>query len=60
MSKTTEQLQTMIDSLEGLKADAAKHDEGQKAAGTRIRQAMQGIKANAQTIRQTVLTAQKG
>tara|TARA_Y100000310_G_scaffold164863_2_gene164612 strand:- start:7157 stop:7342 length:186 start_codon:yes stop_codon:yes gene_type:complete len=52
-------VQAMIDNLEALKADAEKHDKGQKAAGTRVRTAMQGIKADAQTLRGLVLADQK-
>lgn len=58
MSAST-QLQTMIDNLEALKPDAEKHDKGQKAAGTRVRQAMQALKAEAQTLRGSVLDDQK-
>jgi len=58
--KATERLQAMIDNLETLKADADRHDRGQKAAGTRVRKAMQTLKADANTLRAEVLTAQKG
>ncbi len=53
------QVQTMIDNLEALKGDAEKHDKGQKAAGTRVRVAMQAVKADAQTLRTSVLADQK-
>ena len=56
----TQQIDTMIATLDALKADAEKHDKGQKAAGTRVRKAMQDIKATAQDVRAKVLTAQKG
>jgi len=35
-------------------ADAVKHDKGNSAAGTRVRKAMQGAKAAAQSIRTKV------
>lgn len=56
----TQQIDTMIATLDALKADAEKHDKGQKAAGTRVRKAMQDIKATAQDVRAKVLTDQKG
>ena len=56
----TQQIDTMIATLDALKADAEKHDKGQKAAGTRVRKAMQDIKATAQDVRAKVLTDQTG
>ncbi len=47
-------LQGMIDTLEDAMKDAAKHDKGVNAAGTRVRKAMQGIKASAQDVRKKV------
>lgn len=55
----TSQIDAMIQKLTDLKKDADKLDRGQKAAGTRIRKAMQEIKADAQNLRTTVLEAQK-
>lgn len=47
-------LQGMIDTLEDAMKDAAKHDKGVNAAGTRVRKAMQSIKASAQDVRKKV------
>ena len=47
-------LQEMIDNLTETMKDAAKHDKGVNAAGTRVRKTMQGIKAAAQDVRKQV------
>ena len=47
-------LQGMIDTLTDAMKDAAKHDKGVNAAGTRVRKAMQSIKASAQDVRKKV------
>ncbi len=47
-------VQGMIDELTEALADAAKHDRGNSAAGTRVRKAMQSIKAAAQGVRTQV------
>jgi|TARA_B110000495_G_scaffold194057_1_gene199974 hypothetical protein len=47
-------VQGMIDDLSDALADAVKHDKGNSAAGTRVRKAMQGAKAAAQSIRTKV------
>tara|TARA_B110000438_G_scaffold111908_1_gene109802 strand:- start:673 stop:852 length:180 start_codon:yes stop_codon:yes gene_type:complete len=44
-------VQKMIDDLTAALADAVKHDKGNSAAGTRVRKAMQAVKADAQDIR---------
>jgi hypothetical protein len=44
-------LQGMIDELTDSLADAAKHDRGNSAAGTRVRKTMQNVKNGAQAIR---------
>lgn len=44
----------MIVMLEDSVVDAAKFDDGNKAAGTRLRKAMQEIKLAAQNVRETV------
>ena len=44
-------LQGMIDELTESLADAAKHDRGNSAAGTRVRKAMQSVKNGAQAVR---------
>jgi hypothetical protein len=41
----------MIDELTDSLADAAKHDRGNSAAGTRVRKTMQNVKNGAQAIR---------
>ncbi len=49
-------VQKMIDDLTAALGDAAKHDKGNSAAGTRVRKAMQEAKATAQAIRIQVQT----
>ena len=44
-------VQKMIDDLTAALADAVKHDKGNSEAGTRVRKAMQAVKADAQGIR---------
>ena len=44
----------MIDELNETLADAAKHDGGNSAAGTRVRKSMQNMKNAAQTVRTKV------
>jgi hypothetical protein len=44
-------VQTMIDTLNDALGDAAKHDRGNSAAGTRVRKAMQSVKGSAQDVR---------
>jgi len=44
-------VQAMIDDLTAVLGDAAKHDKGNSAAGTRVRKAMQACKAAAQDVR---------
>ena len=47
-------VQGMIDDLTESLGDAAKHDGGNSAAGTRVRKAMQSAKATAQAVRSQV------
>jgi hypothetical protein len=47
-------MQKMIDELTDAMKDAAKHDKGVNAAGTRVRKTMQSIKAAAQDVRKQV------
>ena len=47
-------VQKMIDDLTAALVDAAKHDKGNSAAGTRVRKAMQAAKAAAQDVRKQV------
>jgi hypothetical protein len=52
MSKIFEQIQTIVTEAE---ADVSKfYENGNKAAGTRVRKAMQSIKALAQDLRKEV------
>ena len=44
-------VQAMIDDLTATLVDAAKHDKGNSAAGTRVRKAMQSLKSTAQEVR---------
>ena len=44
-------VQAMIDDLTATLVDAAKHDKGDFAAGTRVRKAMQACKSAAQDVR---------
>ncbi len=44
-------VQKMIDDLTAAAVDAAKHDKGNSAAGTRVRKAMQATKKAAQDVR---------
>ena len=44
-------VQGMIDMMNDALVDAAKHDKGNGAAGTRVRKAMQAIKGSAQDVR---------
>ena len=47
-----ELLDNLVELVDSIREDAAKFDEkGNKAAGTRVRKAMQAIKANAQEVR---------
>jgi len=47
-------VQGMIEALTDALGDAAKHDRGNSAAGTRVRKAMQSCKGCAQDIRKQV------
>ena len=47
-------VQGMIDALIEAMGDAAKHDKGNAAAGTRVRKARQAAKATAQDVRAKV------
>lgn len=49
-----EKINEMIDVLNVAKTDAEKFDKGNNAAGTRVRKAMQEIKAKAQEVRVAV------
>ena len=49
-----EMVQGMIDTLNEALVDAGKHDNGNSAAGTRVRKAMQSTKNSAQDVRKQV------
>ncbi|MFQ3343766.1 MAG: hypothetical protein ACI9EM_000280 [Candidatus Thalassarchaeaceae archaeon] len=50
----SDKVQGMIDELTTALTDAGKHDGGNSAAGTRVRKAMQQMKAHAQDVRLAV------
>ena len=50
----SDMVQGMIDDLTAALTDAGKHDGGNSAAGTRVRKAMQEMKAHAQAVRLAV------
>ena len=52
-------IKTMKWIIEALEEDAEKHAKGQKAAGTRIRKALQEIRTEAQVARVQILKEQK-
>ena len=43
MASMTENVQSMIDTLSDVLGDAEKHVKGNKAAGTRLRKALQSV-----------------
>jgi hypothetical protein len=52
MTTSVETLITqLIDNLNETLNDAVKHDNGNNAAGTRVRKAMQSLKSDAQSVR---------
>ena len=52
-------IQNLINELEAAKDDAMRHDKGQKAAGTRLRGTLQGVKKYADALRKDILADQK-
>ena len=55
MATITSQLEAMITDLQALIVDAEKVDRGQKAAGTRVRKGLQGLKKSADETRKAIL-----
>jgi len=55
MATITSQLEAMIADLQDLLKDAEKTDRGQKAAGTRVRKGLQGLKKSADETRKAIL-----
>ena len=51
MSSVKELMSNMIATLTTALPDADKHDKGNSAAGTRVRKALQSVKAAAQEVR---------
>lgn len=51
MSSVKELMSNMIATLTAALPDADKHDKGNSAAGTRVRKALQSVKAAAQEVR---------
>ncbi len=51
MSSVKELMSNMIATLTTALPDAEKHDRGNSAAGTRVRKALQSVKAAAQEVR---------
>ena len=45
----------LVEIIEGVRKDVEKTDRGNKAAGTRVRKAMQDLKKQAQVVRADVL-----
>lgn len=58
--ETATLVQKMIDQFMATYRDARKFDEGNKAAGTRVRAAMQDIKVGAQQVRELVSKIKNG
>ena len=54
MNNTETMIRAMIKTLEGTINDAIKFDAGNNSAGTRVRKAMQALKAQAQSVRADV------
>ncbi len=48
-------VQSMIDTLTAIQADAAKHDGGNNAAGTRVRKAAQAVAGQCKDLRKQVI-----
>ena len=55
----TNQVQELINNLNSALSDASKHDNGVKAAGTRLRTTLLGLTKEAKVIRATILDGQK-
>lgn len=57
--KAVETIEMIIKALEAAKMDAERHDKQQKAAGTRLRKALQGVKGSVDGVRKGILEDQK-
>lgn len=55
-----DQLQQLAEAIESVREDYEKGKSGNKAAGTRVRKAMQDVKNLAQAIRQEMLESRDG
>jgi hypothetical protein len=60
MATMTENIQSMIDTLNEALGDASKHDKGNKAAGTRLRKAMQTVAVGCKAGRKQVSSDRNG
>ncbi len=60
MATMTENIQSMIDTLNDALGDAGKHDKGNKAAGTRLRKAMQTVAVGCKAGRKQVSADRNG
>ena len=58
-TNVTNQVQTIINSLNEALADAGKHDKGVKAAGTRLRTTLLTLTKEAKVVRAAILADQK-
>ena len=50
-----ESFDQLVATVEGIRKDVEKADKGNRAAGTRVRKAMQEIKKQAQVVREDIL-----
>ncbi len=60
MASMTENVQSMIDTLSEVLGDAEKHDKGNKAAGTRLRKALQTVAVGCKDGRKQVSADRNG
>ena len=58
-TNVTNQVQTIINTLNDALNDAQKHDNGVKAAGTRLRTTLLNLTKEAKTVRAAILADQK-
>ena len=58
-TNVTEQVQTIINTLNEALTDASKHDKGVKAAGTRLRTTLLNLTKEAKVVRANILADQK-
>jgi t-SNARE complex subunit (syntaxin) len=56
MATVTDLLNELKEQLNELESDAEKVDKGQKAAGTRVRNGLQGVKKSCDSLRKHILS----